>query len=665
MSEVIHHRVTQYYDDDDPMDILNEPEVRLDESFSNVVVVDHIPVAPEDRYEKLLGVIRKLFSQVGTIAEDGLYVPRDDAKQTKGFAFIEFTTKEAADNAVERLNNFKLDKSHVFHVIHFEDFKRYEEVADVYVEPVIPPYEEKENLNGWLTDPKSLKGEDQFVVRQAELTEIYRNKGDRQKKLESRSAWTDTYVVWSPLGSYLATFHRQGIQIWGGPKFTKIMRFNHNGARLIEFSPCENYLVTFSPQFAENDDPKDPKCVVIWNVKTGAKMRGFASSSSPQWPIFQWSHDDKFFAKIGEEAISVYETPSMGLLDKQSIKIPGVKDFSWSPSQNVISYFVPEKSNVPAKVVLLNIPSKKELRQKNLFSVTDCKLHWQQGGKYLCVKVDRLKTKKTTSVSFELFRMREKAVPIESVEIPDAVHAFAWEPKGDRFAIIHGENVNRADISFYTLAEKNVKKLHTLEKKQANSLFWSPAGDFIVLAGLRNLNGLLEFYSVAAAETLANEEHNMCTNIEWDPSGRYVTTYVSHWRHQIDTGYNVYTFAGKLVSKIVKDKFFQFLWRPRPASLLTDAHLEKIQKNSAQLIKVYKDEEKRAAKRRADKSKRVREETRRAFNKHVEDREKEYAEWRKELASVIGRDLDQEEAQTEYVEEREEELYDFQETIVE
>ena len=61
------------------------------------------------------------------------------------------------------------------------------------------------------------------------------------------------------MGTYLATFHRQGIQLWGGPKWTKQMRLNHPQARLIDFSPCEKYLVTFSPQFAENDDPKDPK----------------------------------------------------------------------------------------------------------------------------------------------------------------------------------------------------------------------------------------------------------------------------------------------------------------------------------------------------------------------------------------------------------------------
>ena len=32
-----------------------------------------------------------------------------------------------------------------------------------------------------------------------------------------------------------------------------------------------------------------------------------------------------------------------------------------------------------------------------------------------------------------------------------------------------------------------------MDRRQANHLFWSPAGKFIVLAGLRQMNGVLEF----------------------------------------------------------------------------------------------------------------------------------------------------------------------------
>ena len=48
-----------------------------------------------------------------------------------------------------------------------------------------------------------------------------------------------------------------------------------------------------------------------------------------------------------------------------------------------------EDKDVPARVTLLEIPSRNEVRVKNLFNVADCKMHWQKSGDYLCVKVDR------------------------------------------------------------------------------------------------------------------------------------------------------------------------------------------------------------------------------------------------------------------------------------
>ncbi len=39
------------------------------------------------------------------------------------------------------------------------------------------------------------------------------------------------------------------------------MRFQHPGVKLLDFSPKENYLVTVSPQFQANDNPKDPQ---VW-----------------------------------------------------------------------------------------------------------------------------------------------------------------------------------------------------------------------------------------------------------------------------------------------------------------------------------------------------------------------------------------------------------------
>lgn len=117
--------------------------------------------------------------------------------------------------------------------------------------------------------------------------------------------WTEAYVKWSPLGTYLATFHKLGIALWGGPNFTQQARFSQRAVECIDFSPCERYMVTYSPR-ADNNDQKR---LVVWDILSGQEKRQFLPEGSSVWPIFRWSHDDKYFARMGDDVLSVYETP--------------------------------------------------------------------------------------------------------------------------------------------------------------------------------------------------------------------------------------------------------------------------------------------------------------------------------------------------------------------
>jgi translation initiation factor 3 subunit B len=92
-------------------------------------------------------------------------------------------------------------------------------------------------------------------------------------------------------------------------------------------------------------------------------LRSFATEASPasdqqrtagnatlkiDWPIFKWSHDDKYLARLGNGAISVYETPSMGLLNKQSIKVDQVQGFAWSPKDPILAFWTPDLWEYPS-----------------------------------------------------------------------------------------------------------------------------------------------------------------------------------------------------------------------------------------------------------------------------------------------------------------------------
>jgi len=586
-------------DPDDEDDFEQEPE--MDTSMRHAIIVDHVPSVPKEKLDKLRGVLSKFFGQIGRIVEGGLEIPTDPSTgQSLGYAFVEFESEAVANTAIQKANGYKLDKAHTFQVNSFEDHPKYLAVPDEEREIEPPPFVPKENLLAWLEDSHA---RDQFVVRYNEETEIWWNDPTKPhaEPLHSRKNWSDSYVSWSPRGTYMATFHRLGIMLWGGPSWKKMLKVNHGGVRLIDFSPCENFLITWSP---ESDQAA---ALIVWDIRTGEKKRAFQGCKEPgaemPWPAFTWSFDDAYFARLADDCIHVYESSSMKLIrdkdDKRtSIKVEGVRQFLWSPTDHYVSLWIPEHTNNPAKVVLMELPSRQELRQKNLFSVADLRMMWHDQGHFLCAKVDKhSKSKKTLNSAFELFRIRDKDVPIEVTEFSKdtTVHAFAWEPKGIRYAIIHSEAGSpRMDVSFYTMGSKyngRVSLVKTLEKKSCSGLWWSPLGSIILLANLKGTSGQLEWVDVNQQQTIGEAEHFMCSNIEWDPTGRFVATSVSHWKHQMENGYHLWTSHGRELMHEKKDKFFQLLWRPRPPSLLSEAKEKEIRKNLRDYSKKYEEED--------------------------------------------------------------------------
>lgn len=140
---------------------------------------------------------------------------------------------------------------------------------------VPPPYVPRENLHHWLLDEGA---RDQFVLRYNDETEIWWNDPGKpdQKPDHSKKHWSERLVCWSPRGAYLATFHRLGVQLWGGPSWSRQLKLSHGGVRLINFSPCEKFLVTWSPE----GDPK--QAYIIWDLRTGAKARAFAGAGEEE-----------------------------------------------------------------------------------------------------------------------------------------------------------------------------------------------------------------------------------------------------------------------------------------------------------------------------------------------------------------------------------------------
>lgn len=109
------------------------------------------------------------------------------------------------------------------------------------------------------------------------------------------------------------------------------------------------------------------------------------------------------------------------------------------------------------------------------------------------------KSKKTTFATIELFTIKSKTDVINDVlELPnkgDKVLQIAWEPKGDRFAVIHGDMGpgSKFSVSFFTMLDKTMKQgaklLGTITNRCVCMLFALHAGALYIALDCREVPG--------------------------------------------------------------------------------------------------------------------------------------------------------------------------------
>uniref|UniRef100_A0A915J7W6 RRM domain-containing protein n=1 Tax=Romanomermis culicivorax TaxID=13658 RepID=A0A915J7W6_ROMCU len=404
-----------------------------------VIVVDGIPRVGEPRMQKLKDILGKIFRKVGTVLSE--YYPEevdsvDGAVKTKGYCFIEYETKAAAEDAAEILNGYKLDKTHAFIVTSFRNFEKLQNV---------------ENLDLW----------------EAPKRRPYKNFVNQTFFMQIFQHWSDSFVRWSPFGTYIATVHKQGVALRGGENFEQIMRFMHMGVQYLDFSPCENFIITYAPPKSKYTDV--PDAIKIWTVRTGELKRSFSAAGETikRWPHFRWSYNDEYFATLGKyDVLCIYDTKTFTPLDKVKWKIDNIRDFQWSPQQNVIAYWVAEADQRPSRAAILSVPDKEELRSMNTINLAEASIHWQKSGDNICFKADRYGKKKVEndetkysnlSIQLLIVHMSVKDYPISTIDLKDSVQAFSWEPVGSKFCMIQGDM--KSSIVIYGIKSTQQKQI--------------------------------------------------------------------------------------------------------------------------------------------------------------------------------------------------------------
>jgi translation initiation factor 3 subunit B len=649
--------------------------------FSSVIVVDNLPIVNRERMPKLLVVLFKLYSQVAAIAESDIFMPFKEAENTSiGCCTVTFPSREFAESAIKLTQGYTLGKN-VFKVNRYSDVEVFDKITKDDSPPELKDFHPRPDCRSWLKDEQVRDMFAVRYGRETEVnwyntttneapTLVYN--GSREQS--NGKVWCEMQVEWSPQGMYFVTFHGPGVKLWGGADFQPLGKFMHPKVEEISFSPDENYLITYRTTEQHNLDPNE--AIIVWDVRTGLKIRSFPLRSNLEAKFFaqgslqiedpktykkidktvrgkikefkdnfyyieegntsypvepskilsmqdpnklKWSSDGKYFARLGPDMISIYNSVDGSLLNSKSFAAPDVLDFAWSPKDNYLAYWSPAMGNHPAVVSIVHITdnARTEIGSRKLVDVTDGKLSWQGEGNYLCVHMTKNQSKKRSFV-FLFFRIRAPGIPVEQLELTEQILKVCWEPRGDRIAIAHGEARNPT-ISFYTMITKTtipgkgsnsqaqvkytdqICHLFSKSGSPVTEIQWSPAGTYVTLAQFATECCRFEILDVANNVSSGMRQHDRCTRLSWDPSGRYVATVTVtelrniNSRGHIDDGVNFFHFQGHLVYQLKREKVFAFHWRPRPDLLSPEER-----KAVAKKLKLYERQFEREDKERRD-----------------------------------------------------------------
>jgi len=336
------------------------------------------------------------------------------------------------------------------------------------------------------------------------------------------------------------------------------------------------------------------------------------------WPIFKWSSDGKYLAKINSSKklaakpkdlnkINLFEVLPIEdaedddqrlTIDKlgKSISCANLFNLELSPTDNILAFTTFATSDDQATVQLLQLPSKQQMRVQILgFDVKKAHLYWQSRGKYLAISMGHSQSKNNILIkdfSIGVVSVRDRNMPYSRTHSLGKLTFLAWEPDGDRFAVIHGgtkreePSVTVFRVQCSGVDKGKCKQVLTLEKRRVNEVYWAPKGGRLVMANIdprRRAGGEMEFVDIARAQQsvrtgtnkveTTERVHETVTMIAWDPSGRYLATattmHIDTNSSGDDTRYMIWDYEGNKLFEHKIKYFYQFLWRPRPYALQT------------------------------------------------------------------------------------------------
>eukprot|EP00834_Sanchytrium_tribonematis_P006454 NODE_476_length_6991_cov_0.522635.p2 type:complete len:714 gc:universal NODE_476_length_6991_cov_0.522635:1449-3590(+) len=455
-------------------------------------VVDGIPIVPSSKIDKLKSFFGKYFkvsTHCDIIEEDG---------KTTGLMFV----KSAKD--ISEFDGKMMDKKHTLSIVKLLDVLDEDQEIVKESKPV-------ENITEELI---VFQGGKAVEANKKELTDKEHNFKNLKLYKQKFGYIDEDWIVIND------------------------KKYKHPNAKDYFFSPKENFMISWSTTKIDAVRDQMPfecnnKSILIWNLEgyfiCGLEMKDFDVASNK----LKFTDDDAFFAYNDDGKLQIF---NLKTLESKFISVNANKfdlqPIPYGSTDYKLVYYTLGQQNMPARVCLIDFDNQ-VLASRNLFNVHSCDLYFDPRGIYLLATITKInKSKKVTGTSVELFKLKDKGIPVESTDFAQQrVTHVAWDPKSPKVVMVtvveqkvqqqavitrkaRSEDVspdevaangvpNNMTVRFLEVSKGKAafEELLTLEDTSLNYAIYSPAGRVVCLAGTKSLSkGNLVFYDTGASD---------------------------------------------------------------------------------------------------------------------------------------------------------------------
>lgn len=563
---------------------MSTPKPVFDESFEDTIIIQGLPSVDTAKASKLISFVEKKFAEFQPLSTD---MPMGEDGNNLKVMFMRFATSEQAKAAVAGLNGKPLDKVHTFSVDLFSTPDLYTKYPDEYVPLNIDTISRKctPYLNDHLLDPQFreqllIRFDDEKMVPQTHINYVDIHNEDilvphftAEALLQQNKRFTTSRTGFSPTGSYIYTFHQQGIALWAGPNVERVTSIAHDSVCEIDFSPCERYLVTMS----EQQSPSIFCDVAVWDIASSTVIVRYNNILRDQvWPMFKWSYDGRYFARIANKkietkdgdkvklsfqpfGIALYDTIKREIVGGKPLPAQNLVDYAFSPAGPELAFCCIGQGTLPSRLVIYDVDKKRELRNNPTFGVENWVLQWQESGEHLLVYMDRKVEKwqgtqnqssnnakpiekKTTVHALDVYFIKKKNIPLVEYPLPKAASSLKLSPTQRKVLTtsfhINEKGLSKAEFQLFSFNEQSIElvwsetipfpsglPLEPALYSEAFQTLWSPQGETFIIAAISSLQAnvlVLDASKEKHVDILASDlQLSHGNKVVWDHSGRY------------------------------------------------------------------------------------------------------------------------------------------------